>query len=148
MIGQPTSTVVPPAGVEQEMLFLRTQLDDALTRINRLEQQVAGTIGTGASLDLPGAAGATEAAQRVLLPLDSPAMKVALELCAEVFPGSRTKLEVMTDPDDPSRSWRLITVYWKSAVRAAIDQQTVWHNRFDAVHPEAIHDISLFVVPE
>lgn len=87
-------------------------------------------------------------AQRPLISLDAPAMTAALALCAEVFPDSRTKLEVLTDPDDPARSWRLITVYWRSSVREAIDQQSIWHNRFDALHPEATHDISLFVVPE
>jgi hypothetical protein len=85
---------------------------------------------------------------RPLIPLDSAAMQYALELCTEVFPSSRTKVEVLTDPDESDRSWRLITVFWKSSVRDAIDQQSAWHNRFDARHLEAIHDISLFVVPE
>lgn len=118
------------------MLLLRARLDDALGRIDRLEQQAVAN-GT-----------ANEPIHRPLIELDSPALTFALELCADVFPGSRTKVEVMTDPDDPGRAWRLITVYWSSSVREAIDQQSVWHNRFDERHPEAIHDISLFVVPE
>lgn len=140
MIAQPTSSASPssPSSVEQEVLLLRTQLDDALGRIHKLEVQVEGKP----------VAGVEPVVHRPLLPLDSPAMREALELCAEVFPSCRTKLEVLTDPDDPDRTWRLITVYWKSSVREAIDQQSVWHNRFDALHPEAIHDIGLFVVPE
>ncbi len=148
MIADPTPTTASPpsAGLENEVLLLRATLDDALGRIHRLEERIGGSTTDGAQGEVPVPEPST--APRPLIALDAPAMTAALALCAEVFPNSRTKLEVLNDPDDPGRSWRLITVYWRSSVREAIDQQSTWHNQFDALHPEAIHDISLFVVPE
>jgi hypothetical protein len=135
--------------LEQEVVLLRAVLNDALGRIGRLEQRVGMLSQSGFPVSCAsGEFGHTGETQRTLIPIDSPAMMSALQLCAEIFPGGRTKVETLTDPDDPERSWRHITVYWSGSPRQGIDLQSVWHNRFDALHPEAIHNISLFVVPE
>jgi hypothetical protein len=84
----------------------------------------------------------------VLTPADSPAMKFAIALCGEIFPGSAVDVEIMCDPEDPDdRSWYCLTVDWPGSIRDCIDRTSQWNHRFDAVHREAINDFVVSVTP-
>ncbi len=83
----------------------------------------------------------------LLVPADSPAMKFAVALCGEIFPGAPVDVEILSDPDDPDRSWYCLTVEWAGGIRDCIDRSSQWYNRLDAAHREAINDFVVSVVP-
>jgi hypothetical protein len=128
MIAQPTSPTPPAAtsGVEQELQLLRTRLDDALSRIDSLEQR------------LP-------IAERRLVARDSPEMVHALQLCAEIFPGCTTEIEVLCDPSEPELPWYSVLVHWKGEVRDSVDRQLHWHEKLTATFPHILDEFRIFV---
>jgi hypothetical protein len=99
------------------------------------------------ALGLVSATQGVTAPPNVLPPIDSPAMKSALEVCGEIFPGSAVDIEVMSDPEDPARAWYCLTVKWAGGVRDYVDRTSRWYDRFETMHRNAILDFVISVVP-
>jgi hypothetical protein len=95
----------------------------------------------------PGLSGAAPAF-RQLVPLDSPEMKYALQLCQEVYPGSRVETEVMADPDEPCRTWYSLNIVWPGDIREMLSRDLRWHEQFAAKYPQAANDFCLSSLPE
>lgn len=129
MIAQPVPSA-PASGIEQDILFLRQTPDEALSRIGNLERQIP----------------LSEPATQALFPMDSPALKVAKELCIKFFPGP-LEVEVLSAPDDPSAKWYAITVVAKGTAKEVVDNQLRWANELDHQFPEEAVDIRLSVKP-
>jgi hypothetical protein len=87
------------------------------------------------------------AAPRALVAVDSPAMKRAIALCNEIFPGAPVDVEVMSDPDEPDRSWYCLNVDWPGEVRDCVDRSSRWYDRFDAEYRELVPDFTISVTP-
>lgn len=126
MIAQPTSTTTtsPLAELQTEVLDLRATLDQALTRIHLLEQQVAAFSPSAVRQE------------HQLVARDSEEMQCALNLCGELFPGSTAEVDVEFDPSEPHWKWYTVTVHWVGEVRDSIDRQMEWHEKLDQVHPQ------------
>lgn len=130
MIAQPASPATPSAlaALEQEVLLLRATLDDALCRIQKLEQQ-------------PPQAGS---AAPTLFPLDSPAVKYAQELCAELFPGT-VEIGVNADPDQPESKWYVFQVACSASIERCIELELQFGRRLQDAFPREAGDIRLLV---
>ncbi|WP_425616445.1 hypothetical protein NA78x_000091 [Anatilimnocola sp. NA78] len=85
--------------------------------------------------------------QLALPPIDSPAMKFAIQACGEVFPGAKFDVEVMNDPDELDYSFYCITVEWPGEVKDCVDRTKRWYNLFDSAHRELLPQFVISVVP-
>jgi hypothetical protein len=84
---------------------------------------------------------------RAMVAIDSPAMKFAIATCGEIFPGAPVEVEILTDPDDPERSWYCLNVPWPGEPRDCIDRSSRWYDRLDAEYREVISDFVILVTP-
>lgn len=82
-----------------------------------------------------------------LVSADSPAMKFAIATCGEIFPGAPVEVQILTDPDDPERSWYCLNVPWSGEPRDCIDRSSRWYDRLDAEYREVISDFVILVTP-
>jgi hypothetical protein len=85
---------------------------------------------------------------RQLVAFDSPEMHYALQLCQEVYPGSRVETELMADPDEPSRTWYSLNILWPGDIREMLSRDLRWHQQFAAKYPQAANDFCLSSLPE
>lgn len=137
MIAQPTSTTTPSnTELEQEVLLLRSALNDALTRIGNLERTVSF---------FSSQAGDSIRAARQLVTRDSPEMSFGLQLCQETFPGCTVEVDVESDPSEPSWPWYTLTIHWRGEVRDCVDREMVWHEKLAAQFPHVLDQFRLFV---
>jgi hypothetical protein len=130
MIAQPTSptTTSPLAGLEQEVGLLRERLDEALGRIQSLEQR------------LPQPNSDAE----VLFPIDSQVMEFAKQLCAEIFPGP-LEIELSSDPETPDSQWYVLHVACVAAIDECIEKELQFGRRLHDSFPSQAGDIRLLV---
>lgn len=127
MIAQPTSTS-GSGSVEEELVVLRTKLDDALYRMSNLEGK------------------STTEGRPTLFPIDAPPMIFARQLCAEIFPGP-VEIEIATAPDEPEAKWYTLTVFAQGNAQEIVDKQLRWASQLDRQFPNEAVDIRLSVKP-
>jgi hypothetical protein len=133
MIAQPGFSAQSPESpptIEEEVGSLREKLRDACNRISLLEQR------------LP-----PEELVRTLIPIESPAVKFAMQRGAEVF-GGAVEIEVASAPDDPAAKWYAITVAASGSAKEIVDKQLLWASELDRQFPAEAPDIRLSVRPQ
>jgi hypothetical protein len=84
---------------------------------------------------------------RILPAADSPAVKFAIEVCGEIFPGSPVDMEVMYNPEDPERTWYCLNVEWAGGVRDCIERSSLWYTRFETRYGEFLPDFVISATP-
>jgi hypothetical protein len=118
--------------LEQQVAILHNRLNEAFERITQLEQEKRTFQDGGV-------------ASRSFLTQNSAEMACALQLCAELFPGSVTTVEWDSDPDDGSLAWCVLVIDWRGTVEESLRQQDIWHRRFAERYLEASRHYRLFV---
>lgn len=129
MIAQPTSTS-GKGSVEEQLVVLRTKLDDALDRISSLEGKSP-----------------TPQSRPALFSTDAPALIFAKQLCSEIFPGP-IEIEVAAAPDEPDAKWYALTVVAQGTAQEIVDKQLRWASLLDHQFPDEAVAIRLSVKPE
>jgi hypothetical protein len=139
MIAQPSHSTIAnsPLNLEEEVLQLRADVAELQTRLSRLEAAGAPS--------MPSETAHATAGVRPLFAMDSPEMNFAFQLCAEVFPGSTTEVDVECDPSEPEWPWYSLMVHWKGEVRDSVDRQLAWHEKMSAAFPHVLDEFRIFV---
>lgn len=118
--------------LEQQVAILHNRLNEAFERITQLEQEKRareeGSVATAS-----------------FLAQDSAEMAYALQLSAELFPGSVTTVEWDSDPEDATEAWCVLVIDWPGKVEYSLRQQEIWHRRFAERYSEASRHYRLFV---
>lgn len=126
------------AAAQSEIIELRAALKNALARLGVLE-----TANSNRSLvDLHPSSICEE---RQLVQADSEEMQGGLRLCAELFPGSNTEVEVDCDPSEPQWKWYTFNVRWAGEIRDSIDRQMEWHNLLAQAYPQLSDQFRMIV---
>ena len=123
--------------LEQQLTVLQHRLDEAFERIGELEKEVAASRRNGSPAT----------SRQLPFGMDSPAMKFALELCAEIFPG-KVSIEVASAPDDPGAQWCVLLVSCADETKTCLDREAEFGRRLNAAFPAESVDIRLAVIPQ
>jgi len=89
----------------------------------------------------------SESPPSTLVSIDSPAMRFAFQLAAEIFPGAVTDVQVMSDPDEPSLTWYSLNIRWNGEAHDSLERDLIWHRRFEEAFPEVAAQFCLSSVP-
>ncbi|WP_254513214.1 hypothetical protein [Anatilimnocola floriformis] len=126
-VAVPLPEAIAPA-VQAELTSLRNELAATNARLAWLENSVTVLPTT-----------------RQLVAPNSSEIRTALELTAEVFPGSETEIETECDPAEPGWPWYSLTIYWNGASEEVIDRQLLLHRRLAEAHPDLRDQVRLCI---